>query len=542
MTYKPNRLLGLAIIGTLSFVLFVSAVPRPVYAPPGDAWADPTCKYRIKLSFKNSESSTNLIDFQVLVVLSSSVDPQLYSRTSATDIRFYDGSTLLPKDTDVWNSGGISYVWVKVPQIDAGSNTDYIYAYYGCSGPSNPDSPTSVWPIDQYAMVLHLKEASGTRADSTSNGNGGTPTSVTKATSGQINGADRFDGTSSYITVPDASSLDFGTSSFSYSFWFYSMRGLGYTQDMLDKKGGAAADDTPGYKVLSATDDTSGFSSSLGDPTGNGVATVRVDTGSRHLNAWTMMTVVINRDVTPKTLTIYINRAVIESGTRPNPGTITNVLSVDNGYPLRLGAQSTTGSTTPTRWFQGYLDEVRVSKVARSVDWIKADYDSTTNNFVTFGSAEEGSRSIDSCDSDGVKQDDFVLSDTVNVKGTGGYAAGTTYPLYIVSDVSWSDGISIPTRVEGTETTVTSDADGNIPTTPVWSPTLKPGKYDIIIDVTNPGVYDEGIDALDDSQVQVTAGFFVIPEYTVGTILALAMCFGGVFVYRRYKHNKLKPF
>lgn len=66
---------------------------------------------------------------------------------------------------------------------------------------------------------------------------------------------------------------------------------------------------------------------------------------------------------------------------------------------------------------------------------------------------------------------------------------------------------------------------------------LIPGKYDIVVDVNGNGVYDDGVDALDDKDVQVTAGFFVIPEYLFGTILALIGCFAafGIFRFRRTK-------
>ena len=113
-----------------------------------------------------------------------------------------------------------------------------------------------------------------------------------------------------------------------------------------------------------------------------------------------------------------------------------------------------------------------------------------------------------------------------------------TLDLYIVEDTTWSDGMDIPDRVSGTETSVTTDANGNIPAGAVaWNGPLTPGKYDIIIDVNSNGKYDEGIDALDDEDIEVTAGFFVIPEYPLGTVVGLAMCLAALAVYqKRFKH------
>jgi hypothetical protein len=121
----------------------------------GDAWACDACQYRMKLTFQNSASSQSLVNFPVLIKLDSSrID---YSKTSVTDIRFYDGTTLLSKETELWNAAGDSFIWVKVPQID-NVDTDYIYAYYGCSDTNNDDAE-NVWDSN-YMMVHHLEETS----------------------------------------------------------------------------------------------------------------------------------------------------------------------------------------------------------------------------------------------------------------------------------------------------------------------------------------------------------------------------------------------
>ena len=145
---------------------------------------------------------------------------------------------------------------------------------------------------------------------------------------------------------------------------------------------------------------------------------------------------------------------------------------------------------------------------------------------------------IESCDSAGVKDDLFDLPEDVYVFGIG-YAPSTTYDMYMVDDAAtWSDGIAIPPRVSGTASAVSSDATGDIPTTLVWGSPLVPGKYDIVVDVNGNGVYDAGVDVLDDSDIQVTAGFFVIPELPLGTILGLVSCFaalGAVFASKRVR-------
>ena len=54
---------------------------------------------------------------------------------------------------------------------------------------------------------------------------------------------------------------------------------------------------------------------------------------------------------------------------------------------LHLGNQFKSWSSS----FPGKLDEVRVSNVARSADWVKATYDTIANNstFMTYGDARD---------------------------------------------------------------------------------------------------------------------------------------------------------
>ena len=146
---------------------------------------------------------------------------------------------------------------------------------------------------------------------------------------------------------------------------------------------------------------------------------------------------------------------------------------------------------------------------------------------------------IESCDSAGVKKDTFMLDDDVYANGTC-YQPQTTYDIYVVEDVTWVDGMAIPPRVPGTATTVTTDANGNIPPTLLWSNPLTPGKYDIIVDVDGDGLYYAESDALDDNDVEVTAGFFVIPEVPLGTLTAAIGMFGALMAFVKFKRSPPK--
>jgi hypothetical protein len=146
---------------------------------------------------------------------------------------------------------------------------------------------------------------------------------------------------------------------------------------------------------------------------------------------------------------------------------------------------------------------------------------------------------IESCDSSGVRKDTFQVGENMYVNGTG-FGNSTVYSLYLVEDQVWSDNMTIPARVLGTATTVSSLPDGTIPPTLAWANPLVPGKYDIVVDVNNNTKYDVGIDALDDNDIMVTAGFFVIPEVAIGSIMAIASMFTAFIGYIGFKRHRTK--
>ena len=109
--------------------------------------------------------------------------------------------------------------WVKIPTLDADDDTT-IYMYYGngCITDETQDK-NAVWN-SSYKLVQHLQETSGTHEDSTQNINHSTSVTVTTqgSATGQMDGADEFDGSGDYISVADDNSLDL-PSSFTVEVW-----------------------------------------------------------------------------------------------------------------------------------------------------------------------------------------------------------------------------------------------------------------------------------------------------------------------------------
>jgi hypothetical protein len=129
---------------------------------------------------------------------------------------------------------------------------------------------------------------------------------------------------------------------------------------------------------------------------------------------------------------------------------------------------------------------------------------------------------IESCNQVGDQVDSFELGETVHVTGSN-YSQSTTCNVSIVVDVeNWTEGMAIPERVPSSATTVASDMNGDVTPTAIWT-TQTVGKFDIVVDVNGNGLYDPGIDALDDNDIEVTAGFSVMPELSSSLLLALFM-------------------
>jgi hypothetical protein len=151
------------------------------------SWYNSSWKYRKKITFDNRTStlgttSEALTNFPVLVTLDGSRVDYTNTQNSGQDIRFTDsdGTTLLSYEIEKWNEAANSYVWVKVPQIDFNSNTDYIYMYYGNAGASDAQSPNNVWDAN-FLGVWHGSDTVGTSVvDSTINNKVGTKASSTQ--------------------------------------------------------------------------------------------------------------------------------------------------------------------------------------------------------------------------------------------------------------------------------------------------------------------------------------------------------------------------
>jgi len=122
----------------------------------------------------------------------------------------------------------------------------------------------------------------------------------------------------------------------------------------------------------------------------------------------------------------------------------------------------------------------------------------------------------------------FLLNNNVYSKGSG-MVTNQNYTIIIINDTTITIGMTIPSNITNT-VTVTTDQNGAFSPTLIWPTPLTPGNYDIIADCQNTGqqgIYDSP-DAIDDMEINNTAGFFVIPEIPLGTLAALLACLTAI--------------
>jgi hypothetical protein len=339
---------------------------------PLGSWYDSCYTYRRKITFNNGNSATDLQNFPVRVSLNSGNIDYASTQNSGQDIRFTDndGVKLLSHQIEVWDESGTSEVWVRVPQVDAASTTDFIWMYYGCGSASDGQQAAGVW-ANNYRGVWHMNGTSGSEADSTAYAANGTVTgSPTRGSAGKIGNAYDFPGSNgNYLDIGDPAGghLDFDAASFTYNAWAKLDSATGDNQAILTK-GGIATD--TGYTIVGSTaavisgriyDGTTAVSS------GNITPSLPSD--------WIHVTVVVDR--VNQLIRIYNNGVEVGSGTA-----ISTVNSLNTAFALTIGDRS---ANDPT---DGKIDDVRINNGIRSADWIEAEYMAGNNTLNTIGSQQ----------------------------------------------------------------------------------------------------------------------------------------------------------
>jgi len=327
--------------------------------------------YRKKITTQFTNVDSALTDFPLYVPFSNDADLAAALATGY-DIRFTqsDGETLLKYERESWSGGGGSNVtadfWVKVPSISAVAGTD-IYIYYGKTGDSDGEDASNVWDSN-FAAVYHLKEDGGTYYDSTSNNcdDDGSGTDPTRGTGKVGYGQDFEDGSSEYIDCGNPSALQITGKAITVEAW---LKGESYTnwQALLGKSDVGNNDWNEGWGFYWYSNELEFY---CNDYAAGNAHIGLTDTASWHYAVG------------------YYDGSSVEIDLDNTTGTgqllSANITDGDTFAIGRLGGH--------TDYWDGLVDEVRISEYTRPAEWRKFTYHNIAeaDNELTIGSEEEG--------------------------------------------------------------------------------------------------------------------------------------------------------
>lgn len=262
---------------------------------------------------------------------------------------------------------------VRIPSVSSSEDTVF-YLVYGDSGvTTSQENVTGAWDAN-FKGVWHLAESAGSYYDSTANNNDSTSVIVSnRAAVGQIGVCPDFNGTVDEVTLPDIAALD-GVSKVTYEAWlnpdaladwknvvtknldgnnrvYFQLSGAGYggNDDLL--LGVANGANTYGYTSLNL-----------------------ISAGAWHYVVLVFDGTLSGNSERLKAFVQGIQRALTFSGTIP--------ATTPNTPGVKVGDSG--------GYWDGRIDEVRLSNTARSADYVQATYNnqSSPGTFYTLGEAE----------------------------------------------------------------------------------------------------------------------------------------------------------
>ncbi len=327
------------------------------------SWANTSFDRCENITISNVGTST-LTNFPAYINLTYDSD----MLSNYQDLRFYNAScsnsgTLLDYEIENYTASNAN-IWVRIPTLSTGSNTISVY-YKNNTAVGSGQNATGVWDSN-YKMVQHLKETSGTHYDSTSNGNNGTAYGgVIQGTTAKINGGDYFDGSNDYVDTGSDASLN-PTNAITVEAWIN------------------PSSTTAARAVVKKADASAGYAFEYGTNTIRFWVYISGDnwkvSNEQSISTSTWYHVV----------GVYSGTQIItyKNGAYETPTSQTgSIASATN--PLNIGRDPSNPSETG-RYFVGTIDEVRVSNIARSADWINQSYQlvASQSSYVSFGSEQ----------------------------------------------------------------------------------------------------------------------------------------------------------
>jgi biopolymer transport protein ExbB len=316
------------------------------------AWWDDKWQFRRKIVFDTTPAGAdikeNLNDATVLLRLHTGNFNFAAAKEDGSDIRFMSDDDKLPlkfqrEAFDPANE--IALFWVKVPRIMAASKHDFIWIYYGNKSAPDGQDMSGVYDVNQ-VIVYHLDEEQGKPKDETAYGNQPSEFSAGMGTPAVIGPGLSLNGSSDRIVIPRSSSLNFSTG-FTFSAW---VRTFGPQTDAR-----ILSWEDQNRSLIIGIDQTKVFARATLD--GQTVETPK--TADLPLQSWHLLAVTAEPS---KRMVVYLDGAEVASANLPGP-------LPEPASDICIGS-----SIKKSGFFSGDLDEIQLSKVARSSEWLRAAF------------------------------------------------------------------------------------------------------------------------------------------------------------------------
>jgi biopolymer transport protein ExbB len=315
-----------------------------------------------------------LTDFPVLIALSAARIDYAQTKDAGQDLRFTssDGATILAHEIESWDEGGTSIVWVKIPALSALGKGETVMMYYGNEGASDGQSVAAVWS-PHFRGVWHLSAGDDTLPDS-SQTNVSAQNSGAMPAPGRVGLGRQFNAKmGTYIDTNHAEDL----ATFTIEVW---VKGDTAPSGAFNSNGPLMREKN--YQIAWSYPDADLVgAASFMQKSGQGGDWVAAKFGTLEQGQWVHVAATYDGS----TLRAFKNGELKDQTAAGPPESETATAKIGRD----------TVSSAENNFFNGTIDEVRISSVARSPAWLDAQHRSMTDaNFVSYGPEESGSWSL----------------------------------------------------------------------------------------------------------------------------------------------------
>lgn len=339
-----------------------------------------TKKVKINTSATGANITENVYDFPLLVRLNATNFDFSRARSDGSDVWFRKadpeggtGGTQLPHEIEQWDAQAqTAEVWVLIDTVRANSSSQYIEIVVdeGNGGFAPANSEDVFDTANAFTGVWHLGAFSGDTAyDATGLAHYGVKkgSGVPSISSGTVGDAVAFDGVNDYVSLGQDRYFASGASQVTLSAW---IRPDGRTGDELHILSFSVATGSAVNASRSALMVSDSLNPRVVARTSGTADDMEVVTGNNELSLsqWYHFSAVI--DYSRDSVYIFID-GELQSAT-PSSGVAFAAEATETGPSLSssIGAEDD-GSDS---FFQGMVDEARVSTTRRSAQWIRLSY------------------------------------------------------------------------------------------------------------------------------------------------------------------------